>query len=121
MLLITNSGPGPKKSIPEKIAALYILGRKEDAVSIKLNIHKTHREYTDGKENLEVTGETIGDCIKDLIGRYPGMQQAVFDAKGKLLNQIEIYLNMESAYPDELKKPVRDGDEIHIVVMLAGG
>jgi molybdopterin converting factor small subunit len=90
-------------------------------VSIKLNIHKTHREYTDGNETLEVAGETIGDCIKDLIDRYPGMQNAVFDAKGKLLNQIEIYLNMESAYPDELKRPVKDGDEIHIVVMLAGG
>ena len=90
-------------------------------MSIKLNIHKTHRECTDDKENIEVTGATIGDCIKDLIDRYPGMQNALFDAKGKLLNQIEIYLNMESAYPDELKKPVKDGDEIHIAVMLAGG
>ena len=90
-------------------------------MSITVNIHKTHREYTDNKEIIEVTGETIGDCIKNLIERYPGMQSAMFDAKGKLLNQIEIYLNMESAYPDELKRPVKDGDEIHIVVMLAGG
>jgi molybdopterin converting factor small subunit len=90
-------------------------------VSITINIHKTHREYTDGKENLEVSGETIGDCIENLIERYPEMKNAVFDTKGKLLNQIEIYLNMESAYPNELKKTVKDGDEIHIVVMLAGG
>lgn len=90
-------------------------------MSITVNIHKTHREYTDDKENIEVAGGTIGDCMKDLIERYPGMRSAVFDAKGGLLNQIEIYLNMESAYPDELKKPVKDGDEIHIVVMLAGG
>lgn len=98
-----------------------MLSRKDDTVSITINIHKTHREFTDDQEKLEVTGETIGECIQDLIDRYPGMKQAVFDGKRKLLSQIEIYLNMESAYPDELKKPVKDGDEIHIVVMLAGG
>ena len=90
-------------------------------MSISINIHKTHREHTDDQETLEVAGQTIGECVEDLIDRYPGMKSAVFDAKGKLLSQIEIYLNMESAYPDELKKPVKDGDEIHIVVMLAGG
>ena len=28
---------------------------------------------------------------------------------------------MPRAYPNELAKPVKDGDEIHLVVMLAGG
>jgi molybdopterin converting factor small subunit len=90
-------------------------------VSVTINVHKTHREFTDGIERLETNGQTVGDCIQDLVSRYPGMKSAIFDAKGRLLNQIEIYLNMESAYPDELKKPVKDGDEIHIAVMLAGG
>jgi molybdopterin converting factor small subunit len=90
-------------------------------VSITINVHKTHREFTDGTEKLAVNGQTVGECIQDMISRYPGMKAAIFDAKGKLLNQIEIYLNMESAYPDELKKPVKEGDEIHIAVMLAGG
>ena len=90
-------------------------------MSITIHIHKTHREYTGDQERLEVAGQTIGECLKDLIDRHPGMTNALFDATGKLLSQIEIYLNMESAYPDELKKPVKDGDDIHIVVMLAGG
>jgi molybdopterin converting factor small subunit len=90
-------------------------------VSITINIHKTHREFTDGTDKIEANGQTVGECIQDLISRYPGMKEAIFDKRGRLLNQIEIYLNMESAYPDELKKPVKDGDEIHIAVMLAGG
>lgn len=49
------------------------------------------------------------------------MRTALFDGKGKLKNQIEIYLNSESAYPDELRKKVNAGDEIYITVMLAGG
>lgn len=88
---------------------------------ITINIHKTHRQYTGGIETVEAGGATIGDCITSLINSFPGMQEALFDAKGKLKNQIEIYLNMESAYPDELKKQVKDGDQVYITVMLAGG
>jgi hypothetical protein len=45
----------------------------------------------------------------------------LFDKKGRVLNGIEIYLNHKSAYPDELVKPVQDGDEISITLVLAGG
>ncbi|BBO92915.1 ThiS family protein [Desulfosarcina ovata] len=90
-------------------------------MSVTLNIHKIHRQYTRGLDVVAVAGGTIGACLDALIRQYPGMRAALFDAKGKLKNQIEIYLNMESAYPDELKRAVKDGDEIFITVMLAGG
>ncbi len=90
-------------------------------MSVTLNIHKTHRQYTSGLDTVRVDGDTIGNCLNALIERFPEMKAALFDGKGKLKNQIEIYLNMESAYPDELKKKVQAGDEIYITVMLAGG
>ena len=90
-------------------------------MSVTLNIHKTHRQYTSGLDTVRVDGDTIGNCLNALIARFPEMKAALFDGKGKLKNQIEIYLNMESAYPDELKKKVQAGDEIYITVMLAGG
>lgn len=90
-------------------------------MGIRLNIHKTHRQHTEGMETVEVDGNTVGQCLDRLVERFPGMREALFHRKGNLLPQIEIYLNMESAYPDELKKPVQTGDEIHITVMLAGG
>jgi molybdopterin converting factor small subunit len=90
-------------------------------MSVTVNIHKTHRQYTSGLETIQVDGDTIGNCLNSLTGRFPEMKTALFDGKGKLKNQIEIYLNMESAYPDELQKKVQAGDEIFITVMLAGG
>jgi molybdopterin converting factor small subunit len=90
-------------------------------MSVTLNIHKTHRQFTSGLDTIQVEGDTVGNCLNSLIGRFPEMNAAIFDGNGKLKNQIEIYLNMESAYPDELKKKVQDGDEIYITVMLAGG
>lgn len=90
-------------------------------MTVKINLHKTHREFTDGQEIVEVEGNTVGACIEDLVERYPGLKEKLFDKKGILRNFIEIYLNMESAYPDELKRSTKDGDEIHIVILLAGG
>jgi molybdopterin converting factor small subunit len=49
------------------------------------------------------------------------MEKALFAKKDKLLNNVEVYLNHASAYPNELAKPVKDGDEIHLIVMLTGG
>ncbi|MFO7666211.1 MAG: MoaD/ThiS family protein [Desulfobacterales bacterium] len=90
-------------------------------MSVKVSIHKTHRNFTGGLETVDVKGKTIGDCLKDLIERYPGMGKVLFKPDGKLHPLIEIYLNMKSAYPDELKKQVKAGDEIYITLMLAGG
>jgi len=90
-------------------------------VSINVSIHRTHRQFTDGLDSVEVNGNSVGNCLDDLIRQFPDMGNALFDKKGKLLNAIEIYINLESAYPDELVKPVKDGDDIHITLMLAGG
>lgn len=90
-------------------------------MSVKVNIHKTHRHFTGGLETVDVKGKTIGDCLKDLIERYPEMGKVLLKPDGKLHPLIEIYLNMKSAYPDELKKQVKAGDEIYITLMLAGG
>ena len=91
-------------------------------MSIKINIHKTHRQFTDGSDVVEVdNAQTVGDCLGHLVKQFPQMEKALFDKNDKLFNFVELYLNMESAYPDELAKPVKDGDEIHITIMLAGG
>jgi hypothetical protein len=34
---------------------------------------------------------------------------------------MEVYLNGASAFPNELVKPVKDGDKINLVYMLSGG
>lgn len=93
----------------------------EKRMSIKIHLHKTHRQYTDGLGKADVEGKTVGECLQQLVGRYPDLENALFDGRDKLKKTIEIYLNMESTYPEELAKPTKAGDEIHIILMLAGG
>ncbi len=90
-------------------------------MSIKVHIHKTHRQFTNGLEVVEVNGSTVGECLDHLVRQFPGIEKEIFEKNRKLRNIVEIYINMESAYPDELAKAVKDGDEIFVTFMLAGG
>jgi len=90
-------------------------------MSIYVTIHRTHRSYTDGLERVPVDGRTVRECLDVLINKYPDFRQILFNQSGGLRKHFEIYLNAESAYPDQLKKVVSDGDEIHITALLAGG
>jgi molybdopterin converting factor small subunit len=90
-------------------------------VAVKVNLHQTLRQFTNGQEMIEVHGNTVGECLKNLVKKYPAMESSIFANNGKLSNVVEIYLNLQSAYPNELAKPVKDGDEIHVTMMLAGG
>jgi len=90
-------------------------------MAVKIHIHTTHRQYTNGLEVVEVNGNTVGDCLNHLVRQFPGMDKALFAKKDKLHNVVEVYVNHTTAYPNELAKPVKEGDEIHLVVMLAGG
>ena len=88
---------------------------------VKVHTHVTHRQYTNGLEVVTVEGNTVGECLNHIIKQFPGMEKALFAKKDKLLNVVEVFINHETAYPNELIKPVKDGDEIHLLVMLAGG
>lgn len=90
-------------------------------MGVKVHIHQTYRHYTNGLEVVEVEGNTVRECLNQLVKQFPGIEKRLFDKEKKLLNAVEIYVNRESAYPDELAKPVNDGDEIHITLILAGG
>jgi molybdopterin converting factor small subunit len=90
-------------------------------MAVSVHIHSTHRQFTNGLEVVAVEGKTVGECLNQLIKQFPGMEKALFAKKDKLRNNVEVYVNHTTAYPNELVKPVKDGDEIHLLVMLAGG
>lgn len=89
-------------------------------MSIEISLHKTHRRYTDGKEIVEAQGKTVGECLQDLVKKYPPLDKEIFK-NNKLNALVEVYLNGASAYPNELAKSVRDGDKISLVYMLSSG
>jgi molybdopterin converting factor small subunit len=90
-------------------------------MGVKVNLHVTLRQHTGGREAVEVEGKTVGECLRNVVKQFPALEAAIFDKKRGLSHLVEVYLNHQSAYPDELAKPVKEGDEIHVTMMLAGG
>ncbi len=88
---------------------------------MKINISPILYQYTSDRSTAEVDGDTVGQCLDHLVEQFPGSDKALFDKNGKLLNYVDIYVNEESAYPEELVKLVETGDELHIVLTIAGG
>ena len=88
---------------------------------VKIHIHQTQREFADGNAVVEVVGDTVGACLDNLIQRFPDIRRVLFSGDGKLLNNIDIYVNHESTYPEALTTSVKDGDEIHLILVIAGG
>ncbi len=91
-------------------------------MSINVNLPSHLHSFTSGLSVAEVTGSTVGECLNDLVRQFPGIERAIFDKQGQLLNYVDVYVNRESSYPEELAKPVKDGDELHITLfVIAGG
>ena len=77
--------------------------------------------FTGGLKVVEVRGKTVGECLEDLVRRYPRLEKEIFREGDGLSQVLEIYVNRRSAYPNELSRPVDEGDELHIVHILGGG
>jgi molybdopterin synthase sulfur carrier subunit len=90
-------------------------------MSVTINIDSRLSHLTDGQTAFKVEGNTVGQCLDGLVKRFPGIKPRLFDKKGKLNKHIDIYVNKESSYPEELVKAVRDGDELHIMFLVTGG
>ena len=90
-------------------------------MSIKINIASYLQPFTNNMEVVEVNGSTVGGCLNHLVMQFPSIGKDLFDENGKLHHYVAIFVNGESAYPDELAKPVKDGDELHILYIITGG
>jgi len=90
-------------------------------MSVTINLHPSLHRVTDGQTTVKVNGNTVGQCLDELVKQFPKIKSWLFDKKGQLRNYVDIYVNQESSYPEELAKPVKDGDELHLTLIIAGG
>ena len=90
-------------------------------MGIKINIPPYLQSFAGDRGEVEVTGNTAGECLSQLVEQFPGMGEMLFARDGRLLPYVGIYINGEDAYPDELVKPVKAGDEFYILYIIGGG
>ena len=88
----------------------------------KVRIPTPLRKLTNNEELVEVTAATIGDAIKELQSRFPGIEERLVDEKGEVRRFVNVYVNEEDIrFLQGSKTALKDGDEISIIPAIAGG
>lgn len=77
-----------------------------------------------GRNEVKVSPDrgNIVSLLNKLCGEYPGMKDEVFDKEGKVRDHLNIFINQVPVTSETEKTAVlRDGDEVMIMVAIAGG
>ena len=89
-------------------------------MSIKVRMSPLLARYINNKSPIEINGDTVGECLKNLEERFPKLK--LFEKDGRLLSYLIISVNREIVAPQELiTTPTKDGDELSIMLMIGGG
>ncbi|MEO0249822.1 MAG: MoaD/ThiS family protein [candidate division WOR-3 bacterium] len=88
---------------------------------MKLQVPAFLKHLTNGLTEIEVRATTVGECLDAIVTQFPLAKPLLFDERGRLHGYIEISVNGISAFPEELSRPVREGDTISMVYLIAGG
>ncbi len=87
----------------------------------KVNCQYFLLHLTDDHDEIEVEGDTVRDCLERLVDLYPRVRKWLFREDGELANFVDIFVNLASTFPNQLSDPVKEGDEIYIVMMHTAG
>ena len=74
-----------------------------------------------GPDEIRVDGETVGECLDDLVRQHPGARKLIFDTRGGLLKPVYVFVNAESMYKADLARAVSGKDELILAVLATGG
>ncbi len=85
-------------------------------MSITLWLSANLSRIAKGTEGFKVDGETVGECISELVSFVPAMRNALF-YESRLKRNVHVQVNKEGADGEEcLTKKVKDGDDIRIML-----
>ena len=86
---------------------------------MKVYISPLLSHQTNNQRVAEVNGNTVGECLEHLVEQVPRL--GLFDKNGELQSYLLISFNKEVICQKELDKPVKDGDELSIMLVDIGG
>jgi sulfur-carrier protein len=78
-----------------------------------------HRDLTGGVEVVEIAAASVGEIVRELDARFPGMEARLCDG-GRIRPYISVAVNGEITRRG-LHHRLREPSEIHFVPSLGGG
>ena len=79
-------------------------------------------DLTLGQAVLSLSGATVGEVVRELTARFPGLGPRLCDASGEPHPYVIFYLDDEDVrFQRGFSTPVVDGAELTVVRAIAGG
>ena len=90
-------------------------------MSITVNLPPMFRHLAGTTAPVAVSGGTIGECLREVISRYPALKDRILGSGGGIRPGVVVIMNGESIRPGALDTPVEEGDTLYIAQMVLGG
>ncbi len=71
-----------------------------------------------GAGRIDVDGTTVGEALRDLERRHPGLRGWVLDEQGRVREHVNVFV--EGA-PGDQETPVGAADTLHVLSAISGG
>ena len=80
------------------------------------------RPSVGGVREVELSGASVGDVVRELVAKHPGLGGQLLAPDGSLNRYVNVYLNGQDVrYLDGLATPVGERDEVRLLPAMAGG
>jgi adenylyltransferase/sulfurtransferase len=91
-------------------------------MSVTVAIPTPLRNFTGGRDAVDVAGSTVGEVLDGLLTTHGGLKRHLVQEDGRLRNFVNLYLNdTDIRQLESTATPVREGDVLTIVPSIAGG
>jgi molybdopterin synthase sulfur carrier subunit len=91
-------------------------------MAVKVRIPTPLQKLTAHQGEVTVEAKNVNQLLGELEARYPGVQERLCDADGKLRRFVNIYVNEEDIrFLQGQETALKDGDDVSIIPAIAGG
>jgi MoaD family protein len=91
-------------------------------MAIEVRIPTILRSFTGGSKTVQGAGDSIGELLTDLDGKFPGLRGRLITEEGGLHRFVNVYVNDEDVrFLGALDAKLSDGDTVTILPAVAGG
>ncbi|HSW58326.1 MAG TPA: MoaD/ThiS family protein [Dehalococcoidales bacterium] len=90
-------------------------------MKIPVHLYSNLQRYTGNQAVVETHGSTVGECLDNLVEKYPALRPLIFNENGQVLSGVYISINLESPKSETKDQPLRSGDRLYIILIVAGG
>jgi len=87
-----------------------------------LRIPTPLRTYTSGQSEVNLSGNTVGEIMNDLVIQYPSLRPHLFNGENQLRPFVNLFINEENIREmDGLATLLQEGDRVMLIPSIAGG